>query len=117
MEYSSGVVERNSHRINKGEFPNLKGGTQSDFFFIEEEEPLKIVDMIRDLCAKRLPNFYKVDPVNDIQVLCPMQRGEAGAHNLNIVLQDTLNKSTLTIKYGGIEYRLHDKVIKEYHVS
>ena len=82
------------------------------FFFIAEEDPQKVVEIIKGLCAKRLPSYYKVDPVSDIQVLSPMQRGEVGAHNLNLVLQEILNPSGITIKYGGITYRLKDKVMQ-----
>ncbi|MDK2934575.1 MAG: exodeoxyribonuclease alpha subunit [Clostridiales bacterium] len=106
------AIITNAHRINKGEFPRLKGGKNSDFFFIEQEDPQKIVETIRNLCSKRLPQYYKVDPINDIQVLCPMQRGEVGAHNLNTVLQNTLNPSNVFIKYGGIHYYLYDKVMQ-----
>ncbi len=106
------AIITNAHRINKGESPNLKGGSKSDFFFVEEEEPQKVVETIKELCAKRLPNYYKVDPVNDIQVLCPMQRGEAGAFNLNLVLQETLNPGDVSIKYGGTVYKLKDKVMQ-----
>ncbi|KPU45503.1 ATP-dependent RecD-like DNA helicase [Oxobacter pfennigii] len=102
----------NAHKINKGEFPDLKGGKNSDFFFIEEESPEKIVGLIKDLCASRLSKYYNVDPVNDIQVLCPMQRGETGAFSLNTALQEALNKSVDFIKYGGYEYRLNDKVMQ-----
>ena len=69
------AIITNAHRINKGEYPNLKGGRNSDFFFIGEEDPVKVVETIKDLCAKRLPKHYRVSPINDIQVLCPMQRG------------------------------------------
>jgi len=106
------AIVTNAHKINKGEFPNLKGGRNSDFFFIEEEEPQKVVETIKELCAERLPKFYKVDPVNDIQVLCPMQRGDTGAFNLNAILQETLNKSDTYIKYGGTTFLLHDKVMQ-----
>ncbi len=102
----------NAHKINHGEFPDLKGGRLSDFFFIEEDDPLKVVQTIKELCIKRLPNFYKVDPINDIQILCPMQRGETGAHNLNIILQEALNKSDIFIKYGGTIYKTGDKVMQ-----
>ncbi|HHT63584.1 MAG: ATP-dependent RecD-like DNA helicase [Bacillota bacterium] len=102
----------NAHKINKGEFPYLKGGRKNDFFFIEEEDPAQVVQVIRELCTKRLPAYYKVHPVHDIQVLCPMHRGETGAANLNAVLQDALNPSTLSLKYGGCEYRLGDKVMQ-----
>lgn len=102
----------NAHKINKGEFPNLSSGPKSDFFFIEEEEPGKIVDIIKDLCTRRLPKYYNVNPIDDIQILCPMLRGDTGAHNLNTVLQETLNRSDVRLKYGGMEYRLNDKVMQ-----
>lgn len=106
------AIITNAHRINKGEMLRLKCGRNSDFFFIEEEEPSKIAETIRELCAKRLPSYYHVNPISDIQVLCPMQRGEVGVHNLNSVLQEALNRTDITIKYGGTVYRLHDKVMQ-----
>ncbi|HPU41784.1 MAG TPA: ATP-dependent RecD-like DNA helicase [Acetivibrio clariflavus] len=106
------VIITNAHRINKGEMPILKGGRNSDFFYIQEEEPTKIAETIKSLCSKRLPDYYKVDPINDIQVLCPMQRGEVGAQNLNNILQEALNPGDVTIKYGGTIYRLKDKVMQ-----
>lgn len=102
----------NAHKINKGEFPELKGGRLSDFFFMEEDEPEKVVQTIKELCTKRLPDYYKIDPVKDIQVLCPMQRGVTGAQNLNVVLQEALNKSEVSIKYGGTVYKTYDKVMQ-----
>lgn len=106
------AIITNAHKINKGEFPKLRGGKNSDFFFIEEEDPEKIVEIIKGLCTRRLPGYYKVDPVNDIQVLSPMQRGETGAYNLNLILQEALNPSVISIKYGGTIYRLKDKVMQ-----
>ena len=106
------AIISNAHKINKGDFPDLKGSRNSDFFFIEEEDPEKVVHTIKELCAKRLPAYYKVDPVNDIQVLCPMQRGETGAQNLNTVLQEALNVSNVTVKYGGTVYKQGDKVMQ-----
>ena len=105
-------IIKNAHRINNGQMPDLKGGRESDFFFIEEEEPQKIAETIKLLCTQRLPGYYKVNPLEDIQVLCPMQRGEIGAQNLNLLLQEGLNSSETSIKYGGAVYRLHDKVMQ-----
>ena len=67
---------------------------------------------ISELCARRLPRYYRVDPINDIQVLCPMTRGEVGTVNLNVVLQETLNPRKTSIKYGGTTYKLGDKVMQ-----
>ncbi|NLC69316.1 MAG: ATP-dependent RecD-like DNA helicase [Clostridiaceae bacterium] len=106
------TIITNAHKINNGQFPALKGRKKDDFFFIEEEEPEKIVEIIKGLCTSRLPSYYKVDPVRDIQVLSPMQRGEIGTSNLNLALQEALNPSDVCIKYGGTIYKLKDKVMQ-----
>jgi len=103
----------NAHKINAGKTPDLAGGKDSDFFFIETEEvPQGAVDQIVELCASRLPKYYKFNPVSDIQVLTPMKRGETGADNLNRVLQGALNKNTLMLRRGATEYKLNDKVMQ-----
>lgn len=101
----------NAHIINNGKFPDLRGGKNSDFFFIEAE-PEVTVTQIKELCTRRLPAYYKVNPIEDIQVLCPMQRGETGTQNLNLVLQETLNKSEVSISYGGTRFKINDKVMQ-----
>ena len=92
----------NAHRINKGMNIEMRSGSSSDFFFIEESTPEKASELIVDLCSRRLPKHYRIDPVRDIQVLTPMQRGEVGAVNLNLVLQSTLNKNEIKLRRGGI---------------
>jgi exodeoxyribonuclease V alpha subunit len=99
------AIITNAHRVNKGEMPFLKGKRDGDFFFIEEEDPIKIAETIKELCSSRLPSYYKADPINDLQVLCPMLKGETGAQNLNLVLQEILNPSEVTIKYGASIYK------------
>ena len=106
------AIITNAHRVNRGEFPRLRGGRGSDFFFIEEDDPARVVEIIRELCTRRLPEYFGVDPASDIQVLCPMQRGETGAQNLNAVLQEALNKSEVSLRHGGTVYRLGDKVMQ-----
>jgi exodeoxyribonuclease V alpha subunit len=101
----------NAHRINKGQFPNLKTGKGSDFFFVEQPDNDAIPATIIDLCVNRLPGFYKVSPT-EIQVLSPMQRGESGAQNLNKLLQNAINQSKSMLRRGGTEYRLGDKVMQ-----
>jgi len=102
----------NAHKINKGQFPDLKSNKKSDFFFMEANDLPKIVENIKSLCKDRLPGYYSVDPINDIQVITPMQRGEVGARNLNGILQETLNKNTTFIHNGGVKYKLNDKVMQ-----
>ena len=106
------AIVMNAHRINRGDLPDLKPGRDSDFFFIEREDPVQIAETIRDLCVKRLPDHYHVNPITDIQVLCPMQRGETGAMQMNQMLQAALNPSTETVRHAGTVYRLGDKVMQ-----
>lgn len=106
------AIVTNAHKINKGDMPILSGGEDRDFFYIEEDDPQKVVNVIKDLCLERLPNYYGLDSVNDIQVLCPMQKGVVGVKNLNVVLQEALNPSDCFIKHGGTQYRINDKVMQ-----
>jgi exodeoxyribonuclease V alpha subunit len=85
-------VITNAHRINHGQMPELTHDKAlSDFYFIEAAEPedgvAKIIAVVRD----RIPKAFGLDPIRDIQVLCPMNRGGLGARSLNIELQKALN--------------------------
>lgn len=102
----------NSHKINKGEMPRLSSNPSSDFFFIEENRPPKIIALIRDLCCRRLPKYYNVNPISDIEVLTPMKRGETGTDNLNGELQRILNPNGYLLRKGAAPYRLGDKVMQ-----
>ena len=109
-------IIKNAHLINHGKLPSLNNGKQSDFFFIETdpEDNASIPQTIVDLCKTRLSRHYGVNPVNDIQVLCPMNRSENGASNLNAILQAALNPNHdgSSLRRGGTEYRLGDKVMQ-----
>lgn len=102
----------NSHKINDGKMPDLNTKQDSDFFFIEENNQEKAAKIILDLCEERLPRYYKVDKISDIQVLTPMKKGTLGTDNLNSLLQSKLNKSCVCLKRGATEYRLGDKVMQ-----
>ena len=102
----------NAHAINRGEMPNLQNDRASDFFFLEIAEPDRVVEAICGLCASRLPRTYRLDGIEDIQVLVPMYRGETGANNLNRVLQDRLNARGHKLNRGGVQFRVGDKVMQ-----
>lgn len=105
----------NAHRINEGQFPALPASDKNrlhDFYFIEESQPEKILDIIKDLCTKRVPEKFNLDPIGDVQVLTPVHRGEIGASNLNAELQNVLNPSSVTIVRGGRIFKLNDKVMQ-----
>lgn len=105
-------IVMNAHRINKGETIDMRGGKDADFFFAAKETNQEVVETIVQYCKTNLPRYYHVDPLEDIQVLTPMQRGECGAVNLNQVLQETMNSSNIFLRRGGTQYRLHDKVMQ-----
>ncbi len=82
----------NAHRINRGQMPEVpKPGETSDFFFVEIGDPEEGVPKIIQMIKERMPRRFGLDPMKDIQVLCPMNRGVLGARNLNIQLQEVLN--------------------------
>ena len=102
----------NAHRINRGEGIDMRGGKDADFFFATKESNQEVLDTIVQYCKTNLPRYYHVDPLQDIQVLTPMQRGECGAVNLNQVLQEAMNPSKIFLRRGGTQYRLKDKVMQ-----
>ncbi len=106
----SGVVT-NAHRINAGQMPVTRG--LADFFLFAEDDNERVADLTVDIVANRLPRTFGLDPRRDVQVLCPMHRGPAGAGTLNERLQEALTPSTPGAperRYGGRVYRVGDKV-------
>ncbi|NLC39346.1 MAG: ATP-dependent RecD-like DNA helicase, partial [Clostridiaceae bacterium] len=101
----------NAHRINAGNFPIIKNGNATDFFFIEDDDPEHASSQIVDLVKTRLPSFCHASP-QEIQVLTPMQKGVIGATNLNIALQAALNTNEECLRRSGIAFRNGDKVMQ-----
>ena len=104
-------IVKNAHRINRGELPqvNEKG---TDFFFMEESDPNKALELICDLVKNRLPAYYGVDPMEDIQVLAPMKKGICGIEHLNEALQKALNPGKKGLTSRGFTYCVGDKVMQ-----
>lgn len=100
-----------AHAINKGQFPDISNGKQTDFFFMQMEEPEQVAETIVKLVKERLPKAYN-RPASDIQVLTPMQRGVVGAANLNTALQAVLNTSLLALNRSGYSFRQGDRVMQ-----
>lgn len=107
----SSRIVMNAHAINAGQFPNVKNGLDTDFFFINQEEADEMVKLIIGLVRDRLPKKYGFPP-KEIQVLTPMQRGTVGAGNLNIELQNALNPTGPSLARGGYTFRQGDKVMQ-----
>ncbi len=87
-------------------------GPQDGFFFMENDHPPDARVLIRKLVIERLPKAYGLNPFSDVQVLCPMYRGETGADSLNRDLQDHLNPGAVEVQRGTRVYRIGDKVMQ-----
>jgi exodeoxyribonuclease V alpha subunit len=111
-------IVSNAHRVNQGQLPDLSvpaADQAQDFFFLSEEDPARLQQLIVDLAHRRLPARYGLDPLADIQVLTPMHRGPIGAGQLNAALQAALNPpraGAAELLRGGRIFRVGDRVLQ-----
>jgi exodeoxyribonuclease V alpha subunit len=103
-----------AHRINQGSIPDLSPpGAESDFYFVQADDPEIAVGRIIELVKTRIPKRFGFDPIRDIQVLCPMNRGGVGARSLNIELQAALNPAgDRKVERFGWTFAPGDKVMQ-----
>lgn len=104
----------NAHKINHGEEPilNEKG---KDFFFMQEKNPSLIQKKVLELVARRLPEYYKLEGPEEIQILTPMKKGELGTLELNRNLQEVINPKTPDkeeLYQGDRIFRKKDRVMQ-----
>lgn len=104
----------NAHLINRGMSPNTEAPREglSDFYFLEQEDPEKALDTLVRLVKERIPARFGLHPLDDIQVLTPMNRGTLGVANLNSELQKALNPREDGLTRSGQEFRIGDKVMQ-----
>ena len=109
-------IVTNAHKVNSGSMPNLNAdkGVETDFYFVEAHEPDDAITKIIEIVKNRLPKRFGFDPIQDVQVLCPMNRGGIGARSLNVELQKALNPpiDDIFIERFGYTYRVGDKVMQ-----
>jgi len=106
-----------AHEVNSGKAPVPVSGSapDSDFYFLEREDPEQIAGLMSRLIRERIPRRLGVDAIRDIQVLCPMHRGSLGAREVNRRLQDLLNPARPgreEVEKFGWKFRVGDKVIQ-----
>jgi len=109
------MIVVNAHKVNQGQLPVLKEidkPEKTDFQFIQEEDPEKILQNILDLCSETIPRKFRFHPLREIQVLAPMHKGIIGVANLNIELQKRLNPGQPGITHGAWNFRIGDKVMQ-----
>jgi exodeoxyribonuclease V alpha subunit len=108
----------NAHAVNAGRLPDLTPVPKnmlSDFYWIEQDDPVSVVETIGKMVKLRIPQRFKFDPMRDIQVLTPMNRGNCGTKLLNEQLQTALNpdsgKKPFFI-FGEKKFRSGDRVMQ-----
>ena len=103
-----------SHKINQGSIPDLtKPEGDSDFYFVQADDPETAVQRIIELVKTRIPQRFGLDPIRDVQVLCPMNRGGVGARSLNVRLQKALNPAgERKVERFGWTFAPGDKVMQ-----
>lgn len=107
------LIVMNAHRVNRGELPDLKT-VNSDFFFMRRRTEESVTQLIRELCAVRLPQNMNIPP-DQIQVLSPTRKGGVGTAALNRLLQAALNPPAPEKKerqYGDVIFREGDRVMQ-----
>jgi exodeoxyribonuclease V alpha subunit len=106
-------IVTNAHRINEGQMPDLAPVEGGDFYFVDAADPADGARKIVALVRERIPQRFGLDPVRDIQVLSPMNRGGLGARALNLELQQALNPpGELRIERFGQVFSPGDKVMQ-----
>jgi len=116
----SGIVI-NAHRVNAGRPPyppapapsGAEVSTFPDFYWFNSDETEATAELVADIVARRIPAKFGLDARRDVQVLCPMHRGPAGAGSLNLLLQEALTpyrEGAPERRYGGRVFRVGDKV-------
>jgi exodeoxyribonuclease V alpha subunit len=111
---SQSQIIMNAHRINQGVIPDLrKPEAESDFYFVEADDPATAVPRIIELVKTRIPRRFGLDPIRHVQVLCPMNRGGVGARSVNIELQAALNPAgDRKVERFGWTFAPGDKVMQ-----
>ncbi len=105
-----------AHAINAGTIPDLRppsDGASTDFYFLPAETPEQAVSLILKVVGERIPARFGLDPISQVQVLCPMARGGCGSRSLNIELQKLLNPDpTEQVERFGWRFAPGDKVMQ-----
>jgi exodeoxyribonuclease V alpha subunit len=109
-------IVTSAHLVNKGQMPNLRTpqrGRESDFYWIDEDDPERVAQLICEMVTKRIPQRFRLNPMESVQVLSPMNKGTCGALNLNSVLQHSLNGGPRPqFRYGERVFKNGDRVMQ-----
>ena len=108
---TTGLIVRNAHHVNAGEPIEIRHG-DTDFYFMRIEDPSLCIKRAIEFMTDRIPRKFKLDPLEDVQVLTPMRRNALGTENLNVEIQKALNPSGAGLVRGGTTVRAGDRVMQ-----
>lgn len=117
-QFGKSKIIYNALRIKDGLYPKLDFNTSSeindvnDFYFIEKSEQEDVVNTILKMLLKNLPEKFGFDPIKDIQIIVPVNKGIVGVDNLNYRIQEKFNNNLKKITRGTTEFKLNDKIIQ-----
>jgi exodeoxyribonuclease V alpha subunit len=116
-QFGRSKIIYNAHRIRDGLYPSLIFNSEddniNDFYFIEKSEQEDVVNTILKMLFYNLPNKFGFDPLKDVQILVPVNKGIVGVENLNLRIQEKFNSNLKKIMRGSTEFRLNDKIIQQ----
>ncbi len=108
------LIVSNAHKIVGGEMIDTND-KNNDFFFMQRSMPSVAAQTVSELLTHRLPKAYGYSPIDDIQILCPSKKGEAGTVSINRLIQAMLNppsREKNEIAHQGKVFREGDKVMQ-----
>jgi len=102
-----------AHDINRGVIPQFENRGDTDLFFIKEDDPGRVIELLTTVVSERAPRAFGLDPLADVQVISPSNQGALGVGNLNVQLQEMLNPARSDdLKWGQRVFRPGDKVMQ-----
>jgi exodeoxyribonuclease V alpha subunit len=113
----SSAIICHAHAINRGEIPQIERFSafpQSDCIWLPSHSPQHGIQLIQQLIRETIPQLGW-NAFSDVQILCPMIKGDIGTKAINLVIQALLNPQkadTLEVQADGLQFRVGDRVIQ-----
>ena len=111
------LIVQNAHRINRGEYPVVPtreemANPKCEFYLFNASTPEHAEKLVEQLVVDKLPKRYGMNPMSDIQVLCPMRQNSGGVEHLNQILQQRLNPDGAPVEGSPQGFRIGDRVMQ-----
>lgn len=112
---ASSQIIVNAHRVNQGLMPVVDKHASRDFFLIRAGDIDAQQQKILHIATEQLSDRFGFNPLEEIQVITPMNGGPLGVDNLNRLLQEKLNSAhpdKREWRQGDSVFREGDKVLQ-----